>query len=54
MFPRKDERYEDGCGDVSGDGGHKRLVSWNSRFAKDDVKDVADALQDQHDRLNGK
>lgn len=38
MFPRKDERYEDGVGDVSGSGGHKRDVSWNSGvlFAKDD------------------
>lgn len=54
MFPRRDDRYEDGQGDVSGSGGHKRDVSWNSRFAKDDVQEVKDALQDQSDRMGGK
>lgn len=48
----KDDRYEDGCGDVSGSGGHKR-VSWNSGvlFAKDVVEEVQEALEDRATRL---
>lgn len=53
---KNDDRYEDGVGDVSGSGGHKRDVSWNKGVLLylDDVQEVKDALQDRSDRMGGK